>query len=152
MSKKIDKNNLGPMPWQEFVVGFQVASTALDEAKDGDVSAPDTGGKDSKNLQVQTTAIERDPVLRVMMRIKEHFGVGYVHRANFTYRFWALMHLLRRGHLKPWITSGEDDDFQSFHPAVLLACAEVKLTNTAKFPVKRFLTRVEQIIEEESDD
>ena len=62
------------------------------------------------------------------------------------------MHLLRRGHIKAWITSSETNDFQSFHPAVLLAAAEVKLTNTAKFPVKRFIAQIEQIINQEGGD
>ena len=47
---------------------------------------------------------------------------------------------------------GDISRSQSFHPAVLLAAAEVKLTNTARFPVKRFLARVEAIIEEEGGD
>ena len=87
-----------------------------------------------------------------MMRTKEHFGDGYEHHASFMYRFWALMHLLRRGHIQSWITSREENEFQSFHPAVLLAAAEVRLTNTAKFPVKRFVARVEAIIEEDGGD
>ena len=149
MSKKVDKTNMGPMPWQEFVVGFQIASQALDNPspEPGDPQDPD-----AKIRQPRQTAIERDPVLRVMMRTKEHFGDGYEHHASFMYRFWALMHLLRRGHIQSWITSSEENEFQSFHPAVLLAAAEVRLTNTAKFPVKRFVARVEAILEEDGGD
>ena len=152
MSKKIDKTKMGPMPWQEFVMGFQVASEALDNPAQEQPPVLDTQDPDSKKHQEQLAAIERDPVLRVMLRTKEHFGAGYIHHATFMYRFWALMHLLRRGHIQEWITSSESNDFQSFHPAVLLAAAEVKLTNSAKFPVKRFIAHVEHIIEQESED
>lgn len=140
------------MPWQDFVVGFQIASEALDSPPDGQPTEPVAKDPESKQRQQQRGAAERDPVLRVMSRTKEHFGAGYTHHATFMYRFWALMHLLRRGHIQHWITSSETNNFQSFHPAILLAAAEVKLTNTAKFPVKRFIAHVNTILEEELEN
>ena len=118
MSKKIDKLKMAPMPWREFVVGFQIASQALDQPDPAESPRTEPVDADARKRQPQPGAIERDPVARVMMRIKDHFGEGYVHHASFMYRFWALMHLLQRGHIQAWITSSEENKFQSFHPAV----------------------------------
>ena len=143
---------MGPMPWQDFVVGFQVASEALDSLPNEQSTSQTPHPPSSERSDPLMTRAERDPVLRVMLRTKKHFGASYTYHATFMYRFWALMHLLKRGHLQQWVTTNESNNFQSFHPAVLLAAAEVKLTNTAKFPVNRFLAHVKTILEEELDD
>ena len=143
---------MGPMPWQDFVVGFQIASEALDSLPTDQSPSQTPKTPSSEGPDPRMTRAERDPVLRVMLRTKEHFGASYAHHSTFMYRFWALMHLLRRGHLQQWVTTNDSNNFQSFHPAVLLAAAEVKLTNTAKFPVNRFLAHVKTILEEELDD
>ena len=150
MSKKIEKASLSPMPWRDFVLGFQVATTALENPNLEDIPPVNPDDPTSKKLHDTQVAIQKDPFLRVLLAAQHHFGDGYEHLGKFVYRFWALIHLLKRGHIKEWITHDEESDFQSFHPAVLLAAAEVKLTNNARFPPKRFVERVHTIMEEES--
>ena len=137
------------MPWQEFVLGFQIASDALDNPKLDGIPPVKPSHPQSKKTRDALLAVQRDPFLRVLAAVREHFGVDYQYLPSFVHRFWALIHLLRRGHIEQWITTNEENNFQAFHPAVLLAAAEVKLTNGAKFPIKRFITRVEEIVREE---
>ena len=151
MSKKIDKSQLAVVPWRDFVIGFQVAGNVL-EVQDVD-ALPDVDLTDptSENAIKAKQALKEDPYLRVLIAIRNHFGQTYPHLPSFIFRYWALMDLLRRGHITDWVTTNEEG-FQSFHPAVLLAAAETKLTNAAKFPPNRFRQRVTAIIAEETDE
>tara|TARA_Y100000588_G_scaffold375390_1_gene451660 strand:- start:363 stop:824 length:462 start_codon:yes stop_codon:yes gene_type:complete len=151
MAQKIDKQALAPMPWRDFVIGFQVAADALDNPRLDEVPPIDPENPRSKQMHEAHVAIQKDPFLRVTISVRNHFGEDYAHMASFVYRFWALLHLLRKGHLSDWITVDDDRQFQSFHPAVLLAAAEARLSDKARFPPKRFIETVEQIITEESD-
>lgn len=152
MGKKVKTSDLGPVPWQDFVVGFQVASEALE--LDDLEQMPDPGVSDATDAQRRQAAkkLKEDPYLRVMIAVRNHFGADYPQLTRFMLRFWSLMDLLRRGHLNDWVTLDEATNFQSFHPAVLLAAAEVKLSNKAKFPPNRFTARVLAIIEEEAGE
>ena len=139
-----------PMPWQDFVLGFQVATVALDDPMLDDLPKVEPGDATGEQLRRAHDRIKKDPFLRVVLAIQAHFGKDYHYQTSLTHRFWALLHLMRRGHLAAWITTNDEGTRQNFHPAVLLAAAEVKLTKNAHFPVNRFLTRVGDILEEES--
>ena len=133
------------------MLGFQVASHALDNPRLDEIPAVDPSDPSSVKLREAHTAIQKDPFLRVTLAVQEHFGDGYQHLANFTYRFWALIHLLRKGHLASWISRDDQRDFQSFHPAALLAAAEAKLNDKGRFPPRQFVTKIESVLAEESD-
>ncbi len=151
MGKKIDKASLVPMPWRDFVLGFQVATHALDNPNLEGIPKP-ANADDPLGRKIHATqmAIQRDPFLRVLSAVQEYFGQGYEYLGCFNHRFWALMQLVRRGHLEAWLTTSEEaPEVQQFHPAVLLAAAELKLTKNGRFPVNQFLHRVEEILHEE---
>jgi len=152
MTGKIEKSALAPMPWRDFVLGFQVASDALDNPRLDEIPAVDASDPNSAKLRKAHTKIQKDPFLRVTLAVQEHFGDGYQFLASFIYRFWALMHLLRKGHLANWITRNQERDFQNFHPAALLAAAEAKLNDKGRFPPRQFLSKIEEILAEDSDD
>ena len=115
---------------------------------------PDVGLQQASDAERQKAreTLRRDPYLRVMVAVRNHFGQDYAHLACFMFRFWALIDLLRRKHIQQWVSVDEATNFQEFHPAVLLAGAEVKLTGKAKFPPKRFVQHVERIIQDEATD
>ena len=150
MSKKINKEALAPMPWRDFVLAFQVASEALDNPRLDQIEPVDPADPNSVKLREAKLKIQSDPFLRVLWSVQEQFGEGYEHMAPFTYRFWALLHLMKKGHLRDWITEDEERSFHSFHPAVLLAAAEAKLNDKARFPPKRFLETAIRIRDEET--
>ncbi len=150
MAKKLDKDNLVPMPWRDFVVGFQLATHALDDSNLEDLPPANPTDPQSRRLRAQQEAIRRDPFMRVLIAVQEHFGQRYRYLSSFVHRFWALVQLTERGHLARWLLTAEGGTSQrGYHPAVLLAAAEVRLTKKAKFPVDRFLARVAEIVAEE---
>lgn len=150
MRKKIDKAHLSPIPWRDFVIGFQIAADVLEAETMSELPDVDLIEPDSDKALRSKAALKNDPYLRVLIAIRNHFGTDYSHLNSFIIRYWALIGLVRQGHISDWITSDEDG-FQNFHPAVLLAASESKLTNTAKFPPRRFCQSVETIINEESE-
>lgn len=149
MAKRINMSAVGPMPWRDFVLGFEIASRALEN--DAAVNRADTALDNAGTGQTRALKerIRKDPFLRVLDCVQRYFGRSYQHTSSFTYRFWALLHLMRRGHIAHWMHESAESDRQQYHPAVLLAAAEVKLTRNAHFPADRFNARVEQIIEQE---
>lgn len=149
MGKQRDKTNLMPMPWRDFVLGFQVATRALDNPNLEGIPTPPNDPLGRK-IRATQMAIQRDPFLRVLAAVQEYFGEGYEYLGCFNHRFWALVQLVKRGHLHAWVTTSEETaEVQQFHPAVLLAAAEVKLTKNGHFPATQFLVRVEEIRHEE---
>lgn len=140
------------MPWRDFVLGFQVAADALDNPRLDQIPPVDASIPQGKKFRDAHVAIQKDPFLRVTVAVQEHFGDGYEFLGSFMYRFWALLHLLRKGHLDNWITRDEERDFQSFHPAALLAAAETKLNEKGRFPPRQFISSIEQILAEDNDE
>lgn len=130
MGGAIRRENLSPIPWREFVLGYEVAVAALQHEPD-----PQEG---------------TDPIMTVIDAAQGHFGDDSTHVKSFLYRFWALMDLVSKGQLAPWVS--DDSQQQQLHPALLLAAAEVRMTKKGRFPAKRFVQHVEEIIRTESDE
>ena len=147
MAKKLKgaspEPNPGPMPWQDFVLGFEVANEALQSLNEPALRPP--------FVQPVSHPGRRDPFRWVSVAVARHFGPTYPHLASFQHRFWGLMQLLDSGSVSEWVQSGEDAAQRRLHPAVLLAAAEVRLTRNGKFPARRFASRVEEIIRTELD-
>ena len=133
----------GPMPWQDFVLGFEVANEALQSLEEPAVRPP--------FVRPVSHPGRGDPLRWVSVAVTRHFGRDYPHLANFQLRFWALMQLLDSGSVNEWILSGDEAGPRRLHPALLLAAAEVRLTRNAKFPARRFAAHVEEIIRTEVD-
>lgn len=129
MGGAIRRENLSPVPWREFVLGYEGAVSALQHTTD-----PPEGA---------------DPIMTVVDAARGHFGDDNVHVKSFLYRFWALMDLVTKGQLAPWVSDVNQQ--QQLHPALLLAAAEVRMTKKGRFPAKRFVQHVEEIIRTESD-
>ena len=133
-----------PMPWQDFVLGFQIANEALEHL----------GGPVVKPPFAQPAAAPgRDnPVTWAAVAVARHFGRDYPHLGSFQHRFWALMQLLEGGFVDEWLLPGDDEAApRRLHPALLLAAAEVPLNRNAKFPTRRFAAHVKEIIRTELD-
>ena len=137
------EQNPGPMPWQDFVLGFEVANEALQSLEEPAVRPP--------FVRPVSHPGRNDPFRWVSVAVVRHFGRDYPHLANFQHRFWALMQLLEGGFVDEWVTAGDETSPRRLHPALLLAAAEVRLTRNAKFPARRFAARVEEIIRTEVD-
>ena len=133
----------GPMPWQDFVLGFEVANEALQSLEEPTVKPP--------FVQPLSHPGRNDPFRWVSVAVTRHFGPSYPHLSNFLNRFWALLQLLDAGSVNEWILPGDEKSPRRLHPAMLLAAAEVRLTRKAKFPARRFVARVEEIIRTEMD-
>ena len=133
--------NPGPMPWQDFVLGFEAANEALQSLEEPAVRPP--------FARPESHPGRRDPFRWISGAVARHFGRDYPHLANFQLRFWALMQLLDSGSVNEWILTGDEASPRRLHPALLLAAAEVRLTRNAKFPARRFAARVEEIIRTE---
>ena len=132
------------MPWQDFVLGFEVASEALASLDEPVVKPPFVH-------PVQAPG-RRDSFLWVSMAVARHFGRDYPHLSNFQHRFWALMQLLDGGFVDEWVVPGDEASPRRLHPALLLAAAEVRLTRNSKFPSRRFAARVAEIIRTEGGE
>ena len=147
MAKKLKsafpERSPGPMPWQDFVLGFEVANEALQSLEEPALKPP--------FVQPVSNPGRSDPFRWVSVAVTRHFGQSYPHRASFQYRFWALMQLLDSGSVNEWILTGDEASPRRLHPALLLAAAEVRLTRNLKFPARRFAARVEEIIRTEVD-
>lgn len=135
--------NPGPMPWQDFVLGFEVANEALQSLGEPPVKPP--------FVRPDSRPGRNDPLRWVSVAVARHFGRDYPHLSNFLKRFWALLQLLDAGSVNEWILPGDQSSPRRLHPAMLLAAAEVRLTRKAKFPARRFAARVEEIIRTEVD-
>ena len=61
-------------------------------------------------------------------------------------RFQALMDLVRRDALAPWISGTPDSP--AMHPAILVTAATMKLTKGGLLPPARFAREVEDLIEQ----
>ena len=131
----------GPMPWQDFVLGFEVANRALEYLDQPAVKPP--------FVQPVSRPARRDPSLWFANVMARYFGQDYPHLANFQHRFWALMQLLEGGFVDEWVMPRDEESPRRLHPALLLAAAEVRLTRNARFPPKRFAERVAEIIRTE---
>ena len=131
------------MPWQDFVLGFEIANEALQSLEAPEVKPP--------FVRPTPHPGRRDPFRWVSVAVGRHFGRDYPHLANFRERFWALLQLLDSGFVDEWILPGDEAGPRRLHPALLLAAAEVRLTRNAKFPARRFAARVEEIIRTEVD-
>ena len=145
MAKKASKptsRDLEAMPWQEFVLGFQIATEALERLHEPEVAPP---------FMPAGRKRPRDPFVWTSLALAGRFGRDYPHLRNFHYRFWALMELLDGGHTDRWVTKSDEQPSRRLHPALLLAASEVKLTKNMKFPIKRFAARVEEIIRTEAE-
>ncbi|MCH9670773.1 MAG: hypothetical protein K0U93_04920 [Gammaproteobacteria bacterium] len=68
---------------------------------------------------------------------------------DFAVRFRAMLDLVSRELVEDWVTRDESGHPIKLHPALLLAAAEVRMTKTSRFPMKRFRARVFEIIAEE---
>ena len=137
------EQNPGPMPWQDFVLGFEIANEALESLEEPSLKPP--------FVRPAANPGRRDPFRWVSVAVARHFGRDYPHLSNFLYRFWALLQLLDAGSVDEWILPGDESSPRRLHPAMLLAAAEVRLTRKAKFPARRFAARVEEIIRTEVD-
>lgn len=142
--KKSTKRSIEPMPWQDFVLGFQVATQAIERLNGPEVSAPFMD-------QAQGARGRQDPFYVVAMAVGQHFGREYAHLNSFHYRFWALMELLDNRQIDRFVLEQEEGVPRRLHPALLLAAAEVKLTKNGKFPSRRFVARAEEIIRIEGE-
>ena len=131
------------MPWQDFVLGFELATQALESLSEPAVKPP--------FVRPAQAPGRRDPFLWVSAAVARHFGRDYPHLENFQRRFWAFMQLLEGGVVDEWVMPVDDESPRRLHPALLLAAAEVRLTRNAKFPARRFAARVEEIIRTEVD-
>ena len=128
---RVPRETLSPVPWRDFVVFYQVATAALQQ----------TAGD---------TAARSDPFATVVRAAEAHFGDDGERAKSFLYRFWALMDLVAKGQLTSWVTT--ENETQRLHPVLLLAAAEVRMTKKARFPTKRFVQYVEEVIRTESDE
>ena len=119
------------MPWQDFVVGFQIANETLEE---------------------HSNLAQKESYNAVMFALRGHFGEGYVFIRNFMSRFNGLVDLVSCGELEPWLLGAEQADKpRTLHPALLLAASDVRMTRTGRFPSKRFRARVDEIIRTEGN-
>lgn len=132
------------MPWQDFVLAFEIANQALESLDEPAVKPP--------FVRPVPNPGRRDPVRWVAFAMARHFGRDYPHLASFQHRYWALMHLVDGGFVDEWVTAGDEAGPRRLHPALLLAAAEVRLTRNAKFPARRFAARVAEIIRTELDE
>ena len=135
------ERNTGPIPWQDFVLGFEIANHALESLAEPVVKPP--------FLRPTPNPGQSDPYRWVAIAVTRHFGRDYPHLANLQYRFWALLQLLDGGGVDEWVMPGDETTSRRLHPALLLAAAEVRLTRNAKFPARRFAARVKEIIRTE---
>lgn len=70
--------------------------------------------------------------------------------AAFT-RFTALMDLFVRNRLGPWVrNSAGKTDARDIHPAVVHVAAQMRLKRNGRFPERRFIEAVEQLVRHES--
>lgn len=127
---QVRRETLSPVPWRDFVEFYEVATAALQQ----------TAGD----------ATERsDPFATVVRAAEAHFGGDGERAKSFLYRFWALMDMVTKGQLTPWVTT--ENETQRLHPVLLLAAAEARMTKKGRFPAKRFVQYVEEVIRTESD-
>ena len=151
MTKKSpDKQHLRPMPWRDFVLGFEAATRMLAVARAARAPVLYLNDPTAVARRAARQGAANDPYNQVSYAAREQLGEGHEYLGCFNYRFWALIGLYQRGHLSQWVTPREgESEATVFHPAVLLAAAEVKLTKNGRFPIRQFIERVEEIIHTE---
>lgn len=143
MAGRIDPKDTAPVPWRDFVTTFQLASRRIGDLGAAPAGTPPAGaGREyTKPLEIVTGAIA------------ELFGPDYEHASGLAYRFFALIELITRGDLDAWLVrEAHDADEFGIHPALLLAAADVKLTRTGRFPLRRLLARTAAIQRTEGED
>ena len=148
MAKRARKASLErsdePMPWQDFVIGYEVANQALLHLERPAVKPP--------FLRPEPHPGQRDPSRWISLAVARHFGRDYPHLVTFQRRFWALMQLIEGDDMSEWVSAVDDESPRRLHPALLLAAAEVRLTRNGKFPTRRFARRVAEIVRTELDE
>ena len=93
--------------------------------------------------QSNTDANTANPLTRAAHALRDIYGAGTVEFESTMNRFAALMHLFSQGVLGEWVkSSGGRSGSSDIHPAVIDTAARMRLSDNGKFPVKKFLSAV----------
>ena len=142
----------GPLTRERFVAAFDAVMEA-DEQRIPDERLEPFGvtweKDDGSMMELQLAG---HPMHRPLLAARDYFGDQVKEFQNFLLRFWALMGLIETNILCDWVREALEKGGIELHPAVIYACAEVRLTENGLLPVETLLQKTQQIANEEFHD
>lgn len=114
--------------------------------RSGEVPQPDESGDlgvelmDNDGLPIK---LSDTPFNRAGIALKQHYREDEERFLSALFRFRALMELITKDALGPWMRSSIRREGSSrIHPAVLDVASQMRLSRNGKFPVNKFLEAV----------
>ncbi len=142
----------GPLTREQFVAAFDAVMEADGQRIPDDRLQPFGVTWEKDDGSVIELELSGHLMHRPLLIARDYFGAQVKAFQNFLLRFGAFTELIDTNALLDWAREIPEKRGAEIFPAVLYACAEVRLTEDGVFPVAEFLQKTQQIIDEEFYD